>query len=301
MVSNINYGSIDATFPIAGKDNDSQGFRENFGYIKSGLQIAQGEITALQSTSASTSEDNSFNNNKISQAIFVNTSDSFFDGGEISTNSAVTFANGLHQKFAIAGTLTLTLGFPTRDEQLYKMRLELIGVDSLYSVGITAPGATIIMDNISNPLYVISSVKPRFFDIWTYDAGTTIYIHEVNAHDNFYDNGNSGSSDTFSFSDGAYQKYILTANSVVLTIGGFPPAGTAGKITLEITSSGGSARSVSFLAKNSETVQGNGAFKKSSRVPGDIQVASATNPIILEFWSRDGGNTVYMDYLGSFT
>ena len=30
MASNIDATSIDATFPIAGQDNDSQGFRNNF-------------------------------------------------------------------------------------------------------------------------------------------------------------------------------------------------------------------------------------------------------------------------------
>ena len=34
MASNINTTSIDADYPIAGQDNNSQGFRDNFGTIK---------------------------------------------------------------------------------------------------------------------------------------------------------------------------------------------------------------------------------------------------------------------------
>ena len=34
MASNIDNTSIDATYPIAGQDNDSQGFRDNFTVIK---------------------------------------------------------------------------------------------------------------------------------------------------------------------------------------------------------------------------------------------------------------------------
>ena len=34
MASNINSTGVDATFPIAGQDNDSQGFRNNFNTIK---------------------------------------------------------------------------------------------------------------------------------------------------------------------------------------------------------------------------------------------------------------------------
>ena len=34
MASNIVPGNVDGTFPVAGKDNSSQGFRDNFTAIK---------------------------------------------------------------------------------------------------------------------------------------------------------------------------------------------------------------------------------------------------------------------------
>ena len=48
MSSNINPNDIDATYPIAGQDNDSQGFRDNFTNIKTNFQYAEDEITDLQ-------------------------------------------------------------------------------------------------------------------------------------------------------------------------------------------------------------------------------------------------------------
>lgn len=47
-MSNINYSEIDQTFPKAGQDNDSQGFRDNFASIRTGLQTANAEISELQ-------------------------------------------------------------------------------------------------------------------------------------------------------------------------------------------------------------------------------------------------------------
>lgn len=44
--------SINVGFPIAGVDNDSQGFRTNFSKIQSALNVASTEITALQLTVA---------------------------------------------------------------------------------------------------------------------------------------------------------------------------------------------------------------------------------------------------------
>ena len=48
MASLINPTNIDGTYPIAGQDNDSQGFRDNFTNIKNNLETARIEISALQ-------------------------------------------------------------------------------------------------------------------------------------------------------------------------------------------------------------------------------------------------------------
>jgi hypothetical protein len=49
MASNINPNNIDTAYPIAGQDNDSQGFRDNFTNIKTNFQYAEQEIDDLQS------------------------------------------------------------------------------------------------------------------------------------------------------------------------------------------------------------------------------------------------------------
>ena len=48
MSSNINPNNIDGTYPIAGQDNNSQGFRDNFTQTKVNFQYAASEITDLQ-------------------------------------------------------------------------------------------------------------------------------------------------------------------------------------------------------------------------------------------------------------
>ena len=49
MASSINPNNISVTFPVAGQDNDSQGFRDNFNNIKTGLTTAKTELEDLQS------------------------------------------------------------------------------------------------------------------------------------------------------------------------------------------------------------------------------------------------------------
>jgi hypothetical protein len=48
MTSSINPNLINGLYPIAGQDNDSQGFRDNFTNIKNNFNIARTEVTDLQ-------------------------------------------------------------------------------------------------------------------------------------------------------------------------------------------------------------------------------------------------------------
>lgn len=56
MASNINPTNIDITYPIAGQDNDTKGFRDNFTSIKNNFTTAASEITALQAVVSTTTK-----------------------------------------------------------------------------------------------------------------------------------------------------------------------------------------------------------------------------------------------------
>jgi hypothetical protein len=46
-MSSINPNNINGQYPIAGQDNDSQGFRDNFTNVKNNLTFAKSEIEAI--------------------------------------------------------------------------------------------------------------------------------------------------------------------------------------------------------------------------------------------------------------
>jgi hypothetical protein len=52
MASQIDPTTIDTTYPIAGQDNDTRGFHDNYRAIQNGLLFAKTEITELQSNVA---------------------------------------------------------------------------------------------------------------------------------------------------------------------------------------------------------------------------------------------------------
>jgi hypothetical protein len=47
-MSNIQFDVINGDYPVAGQDNDTQGFRDNFGNIKTALSVTKNEINLLQ-------------------------------------------------------------------------------------------------------------------------------------------------------------------------------------------------------------------------------------------------------------
>jgi hypothetical protein len=74
-MSSINSTDIDAEYPVAGQDNDSQGFRDNFTTIKNSLATAKSEITTLESTTAKLNATNDFNGNLLQEADFKATTE----------------------------------------------------------------------------------------------------------------------------------------------------------------------------------------------------------------------------------
>jgi hypothetical protein len=68
MTSQIIFSTIDTTYPIPGRDNDSQGFRNNFSVVKAGLEIAYDEISLLQANKADLVNQSSFTNETDSES-----------------------------------------------------------------------------------------------------------------------------------------------------------------------------------------------------------------------------------------
>ena len=70
MASNIVPGNIDGTYPKAGQDNSSQGFRDNFSSTKNNFTEAKTEIEDLQTNKANLNSENNFSGNTIQNAVF---------------------------------------------------------------------------------------------------------------------------------------------------------------------------------------------------------------------------------------
>ena len=114
MASKIVPGNVDGTYPKAGQDNSSQGFRDNFTAIKNNFTEAKSEIEDMQTNKASLNQSSNFNNNEVLQAKFKDTSEVVFAHG--TTGGAITLNhnNGHYQTITTNASVTLSItNFPT--------------------------------------------------------------------------------------------------------------------------------------------------------------------------------------------
>jgi len=179
MASNINSMGIDEFFPIAGQDNDSQGFRDNFNIIKNSLSTAKTEITSLQDNSADTTQTNNFNNNIIMNANLLSTTEFVYTVQNATEQTNIYWNNGNYQVIQAGNDILITLsGWPTdiygNDgiDRLAKLRLAISGDGNARTITFNdASGRSIrVPSTWPTPFQVTNTDRPKIVDFWTTDA-----------------------------------------------------------------------------------------------------------------------------------
>ena len=187
MASNIVPGNVDGTFPTAGQDNSSQGFRDNFTAIKNNFTEAKTDIESLQTNKASLNASSDFNNNEVLQAKFKDTSETVFAHG--TTGGAITLnhANGHYQTMTVnLPVATSTVAFNLSDWPARAMYAEMIvgflGNGTAKTSTFTVSGGGTIKYDTNYPkvssvptLTIDSAANPLLIKFWTYNSGTTVF------------------------------------------------------------------------------------------------------------------------------
>lgn len=185
--SAINYLSINENFPVAGQDNDTQVFRDNFDTIKTSLESAQSEITDLLANTAKLDDDNNFADNMISSAVFRDTMFAKFDGGIIglpTTQLTVDYENGNYQVFRFSSNMAIDFqNLPQNSSAsgpigVGKITLELYGTGTTSTLTFITSAGTELRRNSGFPvsLTVSSTTAPIIIDVWRHNAAY-IFMH----------------------------------------------------------------------------------------------------------------------------
>jgi hypothetical protein len=192
MSSNINPNNIDGTYPIAGQDNNSQGFRDNFTQTKVNFQYAADEITALQDNAilkgpltAGGTVNNDLGGTLLYNATIQDFAATRVDLGTVSGTCSVNYSSGHYQTVTISSGITLafTPNWPTA-----KQGWLILAVTATAGNTMTLPAAVGVSDSaaslrgiqgISGQVITFKESGTYEFQFHSYDGGSTIYLSEL--------------------------------------------------------------------------------------------------------------------------
>jgi hypothetical protein len=189
MASNINTTNIDAAYPVAGQDNDSQGFRDNFSTIRSNFVASKTEIEALQSTTAqgitysSDNNLNDFNATVIQDASLQSVTQEVNVIAGVNSQTDINFTNGHYQAVTVTADVTLRFALWPANLKYGKIRIALTasGGDNNHRVTWTTEAGGSIKYGPGYPtnLDIDSANDPYMVDVFTVDGGQTVFIEYI--------------------------------------------------------------------------------------------------------------------------
>lgn len=182
MTSNIVTESINENYPVAGQNNNSQGFRTNFTSIKNALNIAKTEISDLQTNTAKKNETNDFNGSLLLNAQTNRLFGIEYSNGLVSGSVDIDYKNGEYQTFILSGNTTFTFKNLLTTNNVYsKLRISIRSSSTTnYTATFLTVGGSVISQ--SETATFNTGTNPnvsKIFESWTQNntvGGKDVYI-----------------------------------------------------------------------------------------------------------------------------
>jgi hypothetical protein len=250
MASQINPNNINGAYPVAGQDNDSQGFRDNFTNTQTNFGYASAEITDLQNKvilKAPLDGSSTYNNNmggaKIIAAQLQGTQATVVELGTVTGSVTINYAAGHYQyNTTTTGSISLNFtNFPTAGSGVTPQGWVIVRVTiSNTAHTLTLPSA-VGAGNSADSVVGIQGINNNvitFAETGTYelafnstDGGASIYLHELTRPRVYFTNPLvvNGTEDLASAAAASLTKptsYFSTATAETATLA----AGTEGQI-----------------------------------------------------------------------
>ena len=190
MTSNINPNNINGAYPVAGQDNNSQGFRDNFTNTSTNFQYAANEITDLQNKAVlkaaltGTVLDNNMNGSILYNAQLQQMSNTVVSLGTLSGSVNINYPAGSYQTVTTSGPISLAFtNFTpagTQDSVLVQITVSNVAHTVAFPAAVSVNAAGIQGLNTSTNVMEFAATGTYTFQFVTSNGGTTITISEVN-------------------------------------------------------------------------------------------------------------------------
>lgn len=196
MTSAINPNNIDGTYPVAGQDNNSQGFRDNFTNTKTNFTYAAEEITDLQnkavlkSALTGTTLNNDMQGSILSNAQLQDMSETRVAIGVVSGSVTINYSAGSVQTLTTNGAISLGFSnFPAPGAN--GTVIVTVQVSNLAHT-LTLPAAVSLgtrgIQGINGQVITFAELGTYSFSFSTSDGGSTIAIDDLSRPRNYYTN-----------------------------------------------------------------------------------------------------------------
>ena len=192
MTSSINPNNIDTTYPVAGQDNDSQGFRDNFTNIKTNFEYAETEIDDLQAKGIFKSAlTGTTLDNDMAGALVENMKTQGFRGtrialGSVTGSTAIDYAAGQWYTVTTGGSITLAFSnIPSAgNASWFNVRITVANIAHTVTlpaaVGASAAAQSVVgIQGIASNVITFNETGTYEFEFHTDDGGTAIYFSEL--------------------------------------------------------------------------------------------------------------------------
>lgn len=191
MTSAINPQNIDGAYPVAGQDNDSQGFRDNFTNIKTNFTYAAEEISDLQSKAVlkaaltGTVLNNDMGGSILSNAQLQNMSETRVALGSVAGSQTINYNAGPYYTLTTTGPVSLQFtNFPAAGT-VGRCRVRITVANTAHTL--TLPAAVSVGTNNIQGINLATNVitfnianRTYEFEFETNDGGSTITIIDQN-------------------------------------------------------------------------------------------------------------------------
>ena len=237
MTSQINPYNIDGAYPVAGQDNNSQGFRTNFTNTSTNFEYAAQEITDLQNNVVlkaaltGTALDNDMNGSLLYNAQTKQITQTLTPLGTVTTTATISYTSGAVTTLTTGGSITLAFtSLPAAG--VYASWIVSITVASVAhtvtlpypSVSVNARGIQGL--NVANNTITFAATGTYTFEFSTTNGGTTIAVAEVNKQIQPFNNSSEDLANGAAANLVVTTSYFSTAAAETATLA----AGVAGQI-----------------------------------------------------------------------
>ena len=196
MASLVNPSNINGNFPIAGQDNDSQGFRDNFTNIRNNFTFIKSEIEDLQSKAVlksaliGTTLNNDFQGSKVKNLQVSNLTETVKDLGQFAGGDLqIDLAEGNIIKLVATSATDITINQVIKNwpSSLQYARILMYVTIPATSVTVTLPDNwTTDLSSVpglrrvdNKPVISYSDPGDYVYEVTSVDSGTTVYFREL--------------------------------------------------------------------------------------------------------------------------